>query len=47
MTLPRPIPGLVISYAYLWMQEALGGAEEGRKDRPIEAGRFERFRRTE
>ena len=30
----RPAPGLVISYAYLWRDEALRGHEEGRKDRP-------------
>lgn len=34
MTLPAPVPGLVISYSYLWAQEHEGGAEEGRKDRP-------------
>ena len=32
--LPEPVPGLVISYAYLWRDEALAGREEGRKDRP-------------
>jgi hypothetical protein len=34
VALPDPAPGLVISYAYLWRDEALGGQEEGRKDRP-------------
>lgn len=34
MALPEPVPGLVISYAYLWRDEALRGQEEGRKDRP-------------
>lgn len=34
MPLPNPIPGLVISYAYLWHEEALRGQEEGSKDRP-------------
>ena len=34
MSLPDPIPGLVISYAYLWAREHGKGAEEGRKDRP-------------
>ncbi len=31
---PRPEPGLVISYAYLWRREHDRGREEGRKDRP-------------
>jgi hypothetical protein len=34
VTLPKPEPGLVIGYSYLWKREALGGQEEGRKDRP-------------
>jgi hypothetical protein len=34
MSLPRPFPGLVIRYAYLWADQAAAGAEEGRKDRP-------------
>lgn len=34
MSLPDPHPGLVISYAYLWRDEARRGREEGRKDRP-------------
>jgi hypothetical protein len=32
--LPKPVPGLVIRYSYLWRQEQETGAEEGRKDRP-------------
>lgn len=31
---PEPQPGLVISYAYLWSDEAERGLVEGRKDRP-------------
>lgn len=34
MSWPRPQPGLVIRYAYLWRREALAGQEEGAKDRP-------------
>ena len=34
MTLPDPTPGLVISYAYLWHEEARRGLEEGGKGRP-------------
>jgi len=34
VTLPKPEPGLVIGYSYLWKREALAGLEEGRKDRP-------------
>ena len=34
MALPAPRPGLVISYAYLWSDEAARGTLEGRKDRP-------------
>lgn len=34
MSLPGPVPGLVIGYAYLWHDEARRGQEEGRKDRP-------------
>jgi len=34
MTLPVPAPGLVIGYSYLWHDERIAGAEEGRKDRP-------------
>jgi hypothetical protein len=32
--LPRPEPGLVISYAYLWRHEKRRGQEDGVKDRP-------------
>jgi hypothetical protein len=32
--LPEPVPGLVISYSYLWRREFLQGKEEGVKDRP-------------
>jgi hypothetical protein len=34
VTLPTPVPGLVIRYAYLWKREAEAGREEGVKDRP-------------
>lgn len=34
MSLPSPVPGLVICYSYLWAREHGQGAEEGRKDRP-------------
>jgi len=34
MPLPRPLPGLVIRYSYLWREDHLRGKEEGRKDRP-------------
>ena len=34
MALPRPEPGLVINYSYLWREERDQGAEEGRKARP-------------
>ena len=34
MPLPEPIPGLVISYDYLWTGEAKKGREEGTKARP-------------
>ena len=34
MALPRPEPGLVICYAYLWHSEHEQGLEEGVKDRP-------------
>jgi hypothetical protein len=32
--LPDPEPGLVISYAYLWLREQKLGRAEGAKDRP-------------
>lgn len=34
MTWPKPRPGLVIRYSYLWEREATAGQEEGTKDRP-------------
>ena len=34
MPLPRPEPGLVLSYAYLWRHEHNRGLEEGLKARP-------------
>ena len=34
MTLPAPVPGLVLRYAFLWSHEAAAGREEGGKDRP-------------
>jgi hypothetical protein len=34
VTLPRPQPGLVIHYSYLWADQQAAGAEEGRKNRP-------------
>ena len=34
MSWPKPQPGLVIRYAYLWAREAEQGREEGVKDRP-------------
>lgn len=34
MSLPKPEPGLVIRYSYLWLREHREGREEGAKDRP-------------
>lgn len=34
MPLPKPLPGQVIRYSYLWHDEFRRGQEEGRKDRP-------------
>ncbi len=34
MSVPTPIPGLVICYSYLWAREHKKGAEEGLKSRP-------------
>jgi PemK-like, MazF-like toxin of type II toxin-antitoxin system len=34
MSLPEPELGLVISYSYVWRDEAAQGREEGVKDRP-------------
>lgn len=33
MAFPEPVPGLVISYSYLWWREHERGQEEGVKDR--------------
>lgn len=34
VALPEPVPGLVIRYSYLWLEEYRKGQEEGVKDRP-------------
>jgi hypothetical protein len=34
VALPKPVPGLVIRYSYLWHDDHKKGQEEGRKDRP-------------
>ncbi len=34
MSLPVPVPGLVIRYSFLWREAAAKGQEEGEKDRP-------------
>ena len=34
MIIPKPSPGLVIRYSYLWHSEFLAGRDEGIKDRP-------------
>ena len=34
MVVPRPQPGQVIRYAYLWWDEARTGRKEGTRDRP-------------
>lgn len=34
MVLPTPVPGMVISYSYLWRHEYHQGREEGTKNRP-------------
>jgi hypothetical protein len=34
VTLPVPTPGLVVSYSYLWHDQHVAGAKEGRKIRP-------------
>lgn len=34
MTFPDPEPGLVVSYSFLWSEEATAGHVEGRKQRP-------------
>lgn len=43
MSLPKPVPGLVISYSYLWADEHSKGAEEGRKNRPCAIVAARRF----
>ena len=34
VALPQPVPGLVIRYSYIWLEEHRKGQEEGVKDRP-------------
>jgi hypothetical protein len=34
VSLPKPEPGLVIRYSYLWAREHRDGRDEGTKDRP-------------
>jgi hypothetical protein len=34
MALPRPAPGMVVRYGFLWRDEADAGQTEGRKHRP-------------
>lgn len=34
MSLPKPVPGLVIRYSFLWQSDHRAGRDEGRKDRP-------------
>ena len=34
MSLPKPLPGLVVRYRYLWAGDAARGREEGDKERP-------------
>lgn len=34
MSLPEPVPGLVINYSYLWVDEQKRGCEDGSKARP-------------
>lgn len=34
VALPQPVPGLVIRYSYLWLEDHRKGQEEGVKDRP-------------
>lgn len=33
-SIPDPVPGLVIRYSYLWLEDHKRGREEGSKDRP-------------
>jgi len=34
VSLPIPVPGLIVRYSYLWLNEAREGREDGIKDRP-------------
>ena len=34
MSLPAPLPGLIIRYRYLWADDAAAGVEDGDKERP-------------
>jgi hypothetical protein len=34
LSLPAPVPGLVVRYSYLWKREHESGRDEGVKDRP-------------
>lgn len=34
MSLPKPLPGLVVRYNYLWADDAVKDREEGDKERP-------------
>ena len=34
MPYPKPVPGLIIRYSYLWREEYATGHDEGTKDRP-------------
>jgi hypothetical protein len=34
LSLPAPLPGLVVRYRYLWADDASSGIEEGNKERP-------------
>ena len=34
MTVPQPVPGLIVSFSFLWAEEAERGLQEGQKDRP-------------
>ncbi len=34
MPVPKPVPGLIIRYSYLWRREYLEGRDDGQKDRP-------------
>jgi len=34
VTVPQPVPGLIVSFSFLWAEEAERGLQEGQKDRP-------------